>query len=171
MASRPGVQRTSHRIIIRVPRGPCVADPDASDRLRLLNRVNRRLDHADRADVGGVLQRAFKLVGETNHRRRANVRACGNELRDIGPAQCAVLHLDPGEVVMRRHLAVQLRVGLTDAERSQLFAVEQFLFCCIPQRLVRRPTERVLQIVFRGPTLRAIIRRDIRRTRARCRSR
>ena len=32
---RPGVQRTSHRIIIRVPRGPCVADPDASDRLRL----------------------------------------------------------------------------------------------------------------------------------------
>ena len=32
---RPGVQRTPRRIIIRVPRGPCVADPDASDRLRL----------------------------------------------------------------------------------------------------------------------------------------
>ena len=118
-----------------------------------------------------MLQRAFKFVGEANHRRRADVRACGNELSRIGPAQCAVLHLDPGEVVVRRHLTEQLRVGLTDAKRSDRFAVEQFLLGGIPQRLVRRRTERVVQILSRGPTLRALVGRDIRRTRALCRSR
>ena len=68
--------------------------------------VNGGNDHAESADVGGVLNVPFLGVGQPHHGDRAGVRAGGDHRLDVLELERAVLHLEPGVVVVPGRFAM-----------------------------------------------------------------
>ena len=81
----------------------------------------------ERAEIGRVLDVELLRVGQPDHRNRAGVRAGGDHRLDILELERAVLHLEPGVVVMLGLLAIagDIELGLREAE--DLLAFEQLL--------------------------------------------
>ena len=84
-------------------------------------------NHSQTTDIGGVLDVPFLRVGQADHGDGAGVRAGGDHLLDIGELEGAVLHLEPGIVVMLGGLAIGGRVHLVLREAEDLLAFEQLL--------------------------------------------
>ncbi len=101
---------------------------------RLLGGLGGRHDDADRAQVGGLLDRAFQLVGHADERHGADVRAGVHHLFDFAPGHRAVLHLKPSEIVVRRLFAVAVDVEARDRVAEDLLALLQLLLNLVDQR-------------------------------------
>ena len=109
---------------------------------RLDRVVDRRDDDPERSEVGGLLDLAFGSLRHADD-RHTDPWARGNHLLDVGKRQRAVLHLNPDEVVVRRHRAVLRWV------RSILGPTEDLL--AIQQLLLRRVVELRLLVVQAVP--------------------
>ena len=72
--------------------------------------VYGRHDGAQNAQVVRLLHVGFQRIGHADHRRGANARARMHHLLDLVESETRVLHLEPREIVMRRHLAILLGV-------------------------------------------------------------
>ena len=94
---------------------------------RPLHIVHRGDDDAERADVGGVLDVPFLGVGQADHRNGAGVRAGGDHRLHVLELQRAVLHFEPGVVVVLGRFAVAGDVELTLREAEDLLAFQQLL--------------------------------------------
>ena len=111
---------------------------------RPIHIVHRGNNHAQRADIGGVLDVPFLRVGQPDHRSGADVRARGDHLLDVRELQRAVLHFKPGEVVMLGRFAIAGDIHLRLREAEDLLAVEQLLL------------GRVVKLSFRCTGIRAL---------------
>ena len=94
---------------------------------RSIDIVDSGDNHPQRANVGGVLDVPLLRVRQPNHRSRLDVRARGNHFLNIGELQRAVLHFEPGEVVMLGRLTVVGDIHLRLGKAENLLAIEKLL--------------------------------------------
>ena len=104
---------------------------------RLGRIVDRRNDDPEHADVKRLLRVRLERVGHPDDRRRAYVRARLHHLPDIGESHQAVLHFEPGEVVVRRLPAVGLDIQIPHHVAEDLLSLQQSLLGPVVQLLVR----------------------------------
>ena len=66
-------------------------------------------------------------VGKADHRRCRDVRTGGDHRLDIPELQRAVLHLEPGSIVMLCRLAIRVDIDSSYHKAAHLLAVKHFL--------------------------------------------
>ena len=79
----------------------------------------------ENAQVVRLLHVGFQRIGHADHRRGAHTRARMHHLLDLVESETRVLHLEPREVVMRRHLAILLGVERALRMAEHLLARQQ----------------------------------------------
>ena len=79
----------------------------------------------ENAQVVRLLHVGFQRIGHADHRRGANTRARMHHLLDLVESETRMLHLEPREIVMRRHLAILLGVERALRMAEHLLARQQ----------------------------------------------
>jgi hypothetical protein len=91
-------------------------------------------NHAEGADIHSVLDVPFLRVRQANHRRGGDARTGRDHGLDVFVFERAVLHLEPGVVVVPGFFAVARGVGGGLREAEDLFSREQFRLDCVVER-------------------------------------
>lgn len=92
-----------------------------------LDIIHRGNDNAQCTDVRGVLDVSFLHIRQADHGSSVDVWAGGDHPFDVSEFECAVLHLEPGVVVMFRRLAISRNIKLPLGKAEDLLAFQKLL--------------------------------------------